>query len=190
MRQKGQMLLFSDVELNVLKGAFADNEDLLFAVRKVLLQFELNDVEKTLIRSFITEPVYNVVKKRLLTEIDPELPLGQLSNLVFTIQEKMKSTPVEDMAPVFDALQLEKEYLEQQFKVLKDIDGRNVTKIFLNELPILKGKDAYNRYVDLTAFTFITSYVDTMLIHIRTLAGKKEETMEELKKRIQRDSAK
>jgi len=63
-------------------------------------------------------------------------------------------------------------------------------KIKLSELAKLEGKDNYDRYVHTTARNFLLGYIDPMLLMIKNIAGQKTESVDELKKRITRDSSK
>ena len=187
MRQKGQVLIFNDQELSLIKATFADNEDLLYAIRKVLLQLKLTDQEQKLIDSMSKE-VYAVVKKRLYPDIDGDSPLTQIGDIYQTLTKDLQSKSVEDMKPLFDAKQLEIDYLNQQFNVLK---GKKVEeKIKLSELGNLIGKDNYERFVHTTARNFLLGYIDPMLLMLKKIAGQKTESVDELKKRITRDSSK
>lgn len=190
MRQPGQILMFSDVELEVIKKTFANNEDLLFAVRKVLLQGELTEEEKKMIKAFITPEAMGVIRKRILPEIDLESPFGQIGNLLFTLQDHLKVKGVEEMTPLFEAKSVEIHYLNQQLEILADIDGKIIPTVRLKDLATFDGKEPSRLYADITAYNFILGYVDPMLLHLKTMAGQKTETIEEVKKRIQRDSNK
>lgn len=185
--EKDQIYIFNSAELSLIKNTFAENEPLLFAIRKVLLQFELNDGDRSLLKLVNTD-VLNVLKKRILPEISNVFPLGQLPSLMTTLTNDLKTKDVDDMALQFDAKQLQLDYLEQQFAVL---EGKEVEeKIKLAELGNLKGKPAKSQFCHMTAYLFLLGYIDPMLIMIKTIAGNKDETLEELNKRLKRDSNK
>lgn len=187
MRQKGQVLMFNDQELSLIKATFADNEDLLYAIRKVLLQLKLSEQEQKLVDS-ISKEVYSIIKKRLYPDIDGESPLTQIGDIYQTLTKDLQTKNVEEMQPLFDAKQLEIDYLNQQFSVLK---GKKIDEeIKLSELAKLEGKSNYDRYVHTTARNFLLGYIDPMLLMIKNIAGQKTESVDELKKRITRDSSK
>jgi hypothetical protein len=189
-RQKDQVLIYNDQELELIKSVFAENEELIYIIRKVLLQFPLTESEEIQLRGVMNEEVYQVLKKRIFPEMSDDFPLGQIGDLYQTLTNDLKVKSVEDMVPLFDAKQLELEYLELQFTVLKNL-GTNVPQtIRLSELATLKDKTGYQRYVDTTARNFLLGFIDPMLIMIKNLAGQKNETLEETKARIQRNSNK
>jgi hypothetical protein len=195
MRDQNQVFIFSDDEINLIKHTFADNDTLLYTVRKVLLQFPLTEVERGLIRMSITEPVWRVIKKRILPEISDEFPLGQLPSLLTTLTEQIRAKDVVDMAPLFAAKKLELDYLTQQFAVLKDIDAEVSQPIRLAELGTIRTEhglagEAQTNYINMHAYLFLLGYIDPMLLAIKAIAGEKKETVEQAKQRMLRDSSK
>lgn len=187
-RDKGQVFLFSDAELSLIKSVFAENEELIYAVRNVLLQFENSPVENKLVKDFITEPVIAVLKKRIFPQVEKDLPLTQLGDLLQTLNKDMQAKGPEEMEPLFMAKLIEIEYLDQQFV---ELSGEKVIRIHsLDDWANLKGKSATQMYVETTARNFILAYVDGMLMHLKTIAGEKKESLEEAKKRMERNSSK
>lgn len=184
--EKDQIYIFNNAELSLIKNTFAENEPLLFAIRKVLLQFPLTEDDKTLLQ-LVNPEVLRVLKKRILPEISNEFPLGQLPSLLTTLTNDIKVKDVREMSPQFQAKKLEIAYLEQQFKVLA---GEPIIPVIkLADLAVI-GEDSEENYINMTAYLFILGYVDPNLIMIKTIAGKKEETLEQLNARLKRDSNK
>lgn len=198
MRDPNQVFIFNDEELSLIKNTFAEDDALLYAVRKVLLQFPLTDGDRALIKSNITEPVWKVLKKRILPEISDEFPLTQLPSILTTLTEHLKVKDVAEMAPLFAAKALEIEYLAQQFDVLKNVDAALPQPINLELLSgIITASDEAQQpqadlqtYINLQAYLFLLGYIDPMLMFIKSIAGTKKETVEEAKKRMTRDSNK
>lgn len=187
MPDKDQFGIYSKDELSLIKNTFADNDILLYTIRKVFLQFPLTDAEKGLIRMALTPEVYSVLKKRMLPDIGPEYPLGQLPSILSTLTKELQSKDAEDMAPQFAAKLIETQYLEERFAALKDLDNDKPT-IFLKELGYLREKSHLQLHQDMTAYLFLLGYIDPSLNMIKVLAGAKDETPEEQEKRLKRDS--
>ena len=187
MPEKDQMMMFNTDELSLLKNTFADNHVLLYTIRKVFLQFPLTDVEKGLIRQAVTPAVFDVLKKRILPELSPVYPLGQLPSILTTLTDQLRAKDAEEMRLQFVAKELERAYLEQQFDKLKNLNAREDIK--LSDLAII-GADHEANYVNMTAYLFILGYVDPSLLFIKSLAGEKAESPEAQKKRLSRDSSK
>lgn len=186
--EKGQYFIFSEAELSLIKNTFSDNDELLYAIRNVLLQFPVSDGQKATLSVGLNENVISVLRKRIIPEIAPTFPLGQLPSLLTTISKDLGIRDVVDMEPQFQAKELEIAYLEQQFNKL---EGKsNDESINLKRMGELKGKTRHEQFVDMTAYLFLLGYIDPMLGMMKNLAGTKEETPEEQKNRLTRDSSK
>jgi hypothetical protein len=187
MPEKDQILLYTEAQLSLIKNTFAENEPLLFAIRNVFFQFPLTDGQKDLLK-LVNDDVIEVLKIRMLPTLSPTLPIGQLQTVVASLQEQMKASDPEFMAPRFDAKMKQIAYLEQQFDKLKNPNKEEMLK--LSEMGHLMGKTPYQQFVDLDAYLFLIGYIDPMLAMIRSIAGAKNETPEQQKKRMTRDTNK
>jgi hypothetical protein len=186
MPEKDQVYIFNSEELSLIKNTFAENEALIFAIRKVLLQFPLNEGDKQLL-SFVNADVLNVLRKRILPELSNVFPLGQLPSLMTTLTNDLKTKDVREMAPHFAIKKLQIAYLEQQFKVLAGEDvEQNIKLADMGKIT----EDPEENFINMSTYLFLLGYIDPMLIAIKTIAGSKEETLEQLNKRLRRDSAK
>jgi hypothetical protein len=185
--EKDQYFMFSSNELSLIKNTFSENDELLYALRNVLLQFPLSDGQKAIISSQVNPDIIAVLKKRILPEISGAFPLGQLPSILTTLTQDLKQRSEEDMAAQFDAKQLEIDYIEQQFD---ELEGKGKGSILLKDLATLKGKSSHKQFIDMTAYLFLLGYIDPMLAMIKNLAGTKDETPEQQKKRLTRDSSK
>lgn len=195
MRYPNQIFIFNDQELELIKNTFAENDILLYTVRKVFLQFPLTDPEKNLIKLGMTPEVIQVLKKRMLPELSDDFPIGQLPSLLTTLTEQLKVKTPEEMAPLFAAKKLEMDYLAQQFTVLGNLDAPQPIKLkdmaVIDETQNEPQFSANTRnYINLQTYLFLLGYIDPMLNFIRSIAGEKKETVEETKKRMTRDSGK
>ncbi len=179
-------MLFNKAELSLIKNTFANNDELLYAVRNVLLQFPLTDAQKQLIRAQVTPEVIRVLKKRIFPEIGPEFPLGQLPSLLTTLTNDLKVKDPEEMGPLFSSKVTQIAYLEQQFNVLKDLDAPQPLK--LDAMANLVGQKAEDAFIAINAYLFLLGYIDPMLLFIKSIAGEKHETPLEQEKRLKRDS--
>lgn len=192
MPEENQQFIFNTEELSLLKNTFAENSPLLYAVRKVFLQFELTDGDKVSLKQAITPEVFACLKKRILPDLSPEYPLGQIPSLLTTLTDQIKVKDENEMSAQFEAKELEQAYLQQCFETLQGVvDDKGVDQtIKLVELGTLAGKDSRQKYIDITAYLFILGYVDPMLGMVKAIAGEKEETPEEQTKRLTRNSNK
>ena len=190
MRDKDQQFIYTKDELALIQRTFAENDALLYTIRKVFLQFPLTDAEKNLIRISVTEPVITILRKRMLPDISEFAPLGQLSDIRTTLTADLKVKDIEGMAPLFAAKQLEIDYLTRRFAELGDIEAiQPHDESELSALGRITG-DAKADYINQTAYLFILGYIDPCLQMIKTIAGTKEETMDEKVERMSRNSTK
>lgn len=193
MVENNQQFIFNTDELSLIKNTFAENDKLLYIIRKVFLQFELTDVEKQTLQKAVTPEVLAVLRKRILPELSADYPLGQIPSIMTTLTDQMKVKDVHEMKPQFEAKLMEVTYLKQQFKALEALANDLVPDkpvIVLAELSNMDGKPEQQVFVEMTAYMFLLGYIDPMLILIRSIAGEKAETIEQQKQRMTRDSAK
>ena len=184
MPDEKQVLMFNRAELSLIKTTFAENEPLLYAVRKVMHQFKLSDEDKVLLKRHISPAVIRAMRKRILPEISNEFPIGQLPSLLVLLGKQFELKNYEEMEKQLDIKKLELDYIEQQLKVLRDTDAPQPIK--LAGMASLSAKD---RFIGVSAYLFLLGYLDPACLFIRAIAGEKEETPEEQAKRITRDSS-
>lgn len=186
MRQKDQTMRFNDIELGIMKRVFADNEDLIFIVRKVLFQSELTKGERNMLDASLSDEVNSLLKKMFVPELDTESPLFQMTDLPLGLNLAMNSKGVEEMQPLFEAKKLEMDYLNQQLEAIKNENSSK--RIRFSSMAKL---EPYPKaFVGVTARNWLLVFIDSSLQQIKILAGTKKETLEETMERISKDSAK
>ena len=192
MRDKDQKIRFTDSDMNLIKALFGDDAEIVYVIRKVLLQFELSTVEKMSLEKMINDKTKVLLTRFFLPYLESDAPLFQMTNLILGLGSDTKSLDPISAWPHIQAKKLEIEYLEQQLKVL--FGGTDKPKILLADLGGLSGyseeKHAEGAWVNVTAWNFILSYIDSNLAQMKVLAGLKSETVEQTKLRLGRDSTK
>lgn len=186
MRDKKQLMRFNEAELGLMKGLFADNDELVYAIRKVMLQLDLNMGEQAVING-LTEEGFNLIKKLFLPEMDGDSPITQLADLRIGLD--IKSLSPDGAWPMIKAKEIEIDYIKQQLEVLR---GRGEVKIKLSDLGDLSGLKTQREqiYIKFTAWNFLVSFVDGMINQLKILSGMKTETVEETLKRLANSSNK
>lgn len=187
MRDKDQIIRFNSGEMQLIKDVFATNTELLFIIRKVFFQFELSAGEKLLLNAALAPDVYSLLKKTFLPELDSDSPLFQMSDMRVGLLSELRARDVDQMEPYFEAKKIEIDYISQQLEFMKD--GNASQKIKLKDLAEI-GNDGYKNYVNLTAWNFLVSYIDTNVQQLKLLAGQQNETPEETLKKLQKNSPK
>ena len=189
MKNKEQRMRYTDEELGLMKAVFAEDREKLYIIRKVMFQFPLTDEEKSALQSFVTEPVFALMKKTFVPYLEPDAPLFQMSNLVLGLGADTKSLSPDGAWPFIKAKELEVSYIEQQLKALH---GESEQKIILSELTSLDYPKAQREqvYINILAWNFLLSFIDSNIQQIMFLAGLKHETVEQTMVRLRSDSAK
>jgi len=192
MRDANQKMRFNDAELSLLKGLFADNEELLFSVRKVMLQFELTKQEEITLKKNINETTFALLKKVFLPELEGDAPIFQLTDMILGLGSDIKDKPIELAMPYIQAKDIEIKYLAQRLEALRGNDIPEMAEISLADMAKIKltKTNAESVYANILARNFILSFVDTHIQQMKFLAGLKEETVEQTKDRLQKDSNK
>lgn len=183
---------FDDVELALMKAVFANNENLLFIIRKVMLQGELTEDERNTITSTMTPELYKLCRKVFLPEIDLDAPLFQIADPYIGLNADVEKVGPEEFWPVYQAKKLEFDFIDQQLECLRDVNEHAEPKISFKDMVKGKGTKAGKEelYVNIMARNYLLSFVDSSLQQIKFLAGSAEETVEETKERLAKDSSK
>ncbi len=180
-----QTMRFNDSELQLIKNTFADNDDLIRAIRKVFLQMPIDPVDQQALTGYKGKEIKALIRKVFLPELDPNAPAHQLLDLWMTLSVKDK-TP-DGLLPEILAREKLIAYIDQQ---LHDFDEPGMSAIQFVELTQFDGKSPIECFVDLTVRNTLIAHVEMMLTQLTTLAGQKTETVEETKKRLKQDSSK
>ncbi len=183
--QKTRKRRFDEGELILIKNTFAENDDLLILIRKVLLQGELTPDENKIIKSLGADAIA-IIRKAMLPKLDANAPLFQLADMWMSIETKDKNP--EDVFQNMVARQLVVDYFDNMLKILA---GEKV-EIFrkLDSMVGVLNKYPEVAYVDILARNTIINHIDIQLYQLKLLAGSKKETPEEMMKRLEQDSAK
>lgn len=186
--KKRQAMRFTDAELSLIKNTFAENNELLKAIRKVFLQMPLSDADKAILNVFHSNDLMGVVRKAWLPTLDPEAPLHQLIDLYMTVDIKEK-TP-DDAYPQIMARHQVIAYLEQQLQSLTNLDESEQAIRLDDMLRITPRAEAMELYVNYTARNTIIGHTEMQLDQMRILAGSKDESTEDTLRRLQQNSTK
>lgn len=191
-RQIGQKMRFDDVELALMKAVFANNENLLFIIRKVMLQGELTEDERSTLVSAMTPELYKLLRKVFLPEIDLDAPLFQIADPYIGLNADVEKVGPEEFWPVYQAKKLEFDFIDQQLECLRDVNEHREPTISFKDMVKGKGTKAGKEelYINIMARNYLLSFVDSSLQQVKFLAGSAEETVEETKERLARDSSK
>lgn len=186
-----QQIRFSNEELQLLKNTFAEREELLFTLRKHMLQLPMPEQEEVSLRKAMSPELAKLLRKLFLPELDGNLPLHQEIDLWLTVKIDDK-TPEEAHPHIMARKQLIY-YLDQQLSCFA-AEAKHYG-IILNVLSRMdatsdEGKTKEGNYIDLITRNTAITHVEQQLMQIKMLAGQKDETPEETLKRLRQNSNK
>ena len=179
---------FTDDEIEVIKGHFANDDKALKIIRKVFYQIPLTDSEKEMKEDLFSKPeVMRVVRKILLPEITGDEPVNMVVDWWKVLQVK-QNTP-EQADCYLDSRQLSIDYVAQQLEVLDSTRERGA--IDFDGL-LKKDEDTKARYVNFISRNEIIDQIEGGLTQLMVLAENKgaKEIIEQMQKQIQQNSSK
>lgn len=170
-------------ERALIKNTFFD--EVLMAIRKFILQGDLNEQEQEIIKDFSKKTqAVNLLKNALIPELNPSAPIDNLNDM-FVIDPTLS---VE--YSIFDlrARQLAREYFTGRLNALT---GKlNKQGINLKELSYKPDKEKEQAYVDLKARNeYIIKHMEFQIKQLQYFAKLSEETEVQEKERAKKDSA-
>ena len=179
---------FTDDELKLIEKTFKNNDPLLKAIRNHIFQLPLSVIEESLLQINVKgkKEILTIIRKKVLPEIEADVPFGLSSDLYLTIPVKDVSTEVAEIQ--ICAARIWHDYLDQQLKLL---EGQKVsTSIKLSDLIGLENKTPKEAHYTLLARNLIIDGTERILGTFNAEVAPKTETPEEKEARLKKDSNK
>ena len=178
-------MLTNDAEIETLKKAFAENDELLISIRALLLGFPIKKSEADVIEAtFKDKNVREAFRKKLYPILSPTSLIGQGGDYWYGTDTEILGRDPDTIAQMVNSKHKVLETLEQAMDLLENpISGKKIllsiedTKTDPFQVALL----ARNKYINA---------VGTALSMIKAVAGLKNETVEETKRRLMTDSSK
>lgn len=185
---KKQTMRYSDAEMSLMKNTFAENDELLFALRKVFLQMPLDVIDKDILNAVTSKPaVLALIRKSWLPTLDPKAPIHQLIDLWMTLEIKDKS--FEEAWQNMTARRTLIAYLEQQLQVLENNLDTKLIKINFADLSNMDStKDQFVAFTNLLARNAMIGHTEMQVSQFLMLAGKKDESVDQTATRLRNSS--
>ena len=178
-------LIYTDSEMSLIKNTFKDDEPLLFAIRKLMLQLPLNESDMENLKRIKNEGTLAVLRKAFLPTLDGEAPVGQIIDLWMTVDVGNKDEC--EVYNVVMARQLLIDYIDQQLVYLET--GKKGAIIF-KELTNMEHKEGQQIFINLKARNTMIGHTAQRLGELVALANRVEETKEQKEERERKDSSK
>ena len=184
MAETKQRMRFNDEEIALIKNIFGDNDNILISLRKLFLQAPLDDEDINVLKIVSdSEEAIKLLRKVFAPTIELDAPIHQIIDLWMTVENKDK-TPAELRL----ALRARGRLIELIEEGFARFDKTNKTKSSIyNYMPNFM-EDDESVFVEYTARDAMLGHVEIQLQQMNMLGKNKEETVEELMARLQKDS--
>jgi hypothetical protein len=186
IEQQKKLMRYSENEISLIRNTFLDNDKILKAIRKVFLQLPLDNGDEAELAVFKGhKDLMKVMRKTFLPELDGNAPLNQNVDLWMTVQIADK-TPAEAYPHIVARAKLIL-YIKQRLMALEGLMDSEM--IIFENLTIKEDLPTADlAYVNLIVRNIVVNHTEQMLVQLEDLANIKEETPEEVAKKINMDS--
>lgn len=176
-------LAFNDLEIALIKKLFS-NEKMLMAVRNHMLQFDLTDEEQGLL-STLTPDALQFLRNRVF------VPRADRNSKLQRISDCWGSLQVSNMGAdeAFLHLQAREEQIAFYNERLDVLEGKPEVRKLWDYVSNITGKTPAEAYVGFVVRNTILLQTDFHMNLLKTFAGREDESVEELKNRLRKDSA-
>ena len=179
-----QQFAFSDVEIALIKGLFTENETVVNAVRNHFLQFE-KTAEHGAALAMLTKEHKAFLRKLFVPMANASQGIQRISDAWGSIET---NNGAEQTYPVALAREWQLDYMEQQLKLLDGIGEEKMTLASLVARPLPRNPQEV--FINIHSRKSIFILVDQQLALVLMFAGHKDESIDDMKKRLQKDSSK
>lgn len=178
--------MYNEKEIASIKGLYAENDYLLLLIRKLFFGKELTQEEKKIITdTFKNEVDVEILRRKVYAHKDAETPITYVSDFWLGIEAQIFGASRDTITQAVESKARVEKMFETAFNLLKNPDGEKVKLDYdptsLMYDPLQTGLIARNLYI---------KAISMALNSIKIIAGKKSETPEQAKKRLEQDSAK
>lgn len=171
-------------ETDLIRSIFSGNDNLLKSMRALFFGLDISKTEKDLIRgTFENKELLRIMWKRFYPTLEKDSPIGQVQDVWLGVEQMIfgqaKDTITQAVLYKEEALKMTQKALEllvnpegESF----DLEYRPFVDSFLKV-----GLLARNQYI---------RHIESQLLALKTIADMKDETPEQTKRRLGKDSAK
>lgn len=176
---------YTDDQIGLIKATF--NEHTLMAIRKYLLQSELNDDEYGIVESLSDKPeAIDFLRNALIPRINADAPIDNLHDVFGGVD---LNANVEYVNYDMEARQLSIDYFEELINLLVLKELKSDYKIKLTDLTYNRNNTPEKNYINIRARNIqIIQHIEFQIKQIMYFYGLEEETEEEQKEREKQDS--
>jgi hypothetical protein len=178
-------LMYNEEEISLIKETFAENDALLQILRKLFYGLELTEGEKKIVKdTFKKDQVVEVLRRKVYGTFNLNTPIGHVSDFWMGVEQQIFGASRDTIYQSIESKKLIKTMFEKGFKLLQNPDGERVK---LDAEPVI---EADPLGIKMIARNLYLKAIETALFTVKTIAGKKEEKLEDTMKRLKQDSSK
>lgn len=181
----------TDEAIMLFKGMFAENFELVIAMRKFLLQIPLTAFDASVIATNLNgkDELYKIVFDMFSPKLRGDEPLHQVTDLWLPLKVKEEST--ESVILQIKSRKILIKYIEERINLLFGKQTDETMKLSsLVEFDNIDEMDSEDVHVNIHARNGIIQHIEAQLATLYLLAGLKGETIEQTAKRLQQNSSK
>jgi len=176
----------NEEEISLIQSIFKNNEALLKAIRALFFGLKINSEEKEIIKStFTNSKIKNIFWKRFYPTLDRNTPIGQVQDVWMGAEQMVFGQQENTIYQAVNYKDLSLAYTKQALELLDNPDGKPLD---LNYDPKLNVNDKLG--IRLLARNQFIRHVEQQLLFLKLISDQKETTLEELKNKLKKDSAK
>lgn len=178
----------TDDDISALKSAFADNEILLVAIRRLFTGNPITVEEAASITTaFKDEAVVRAFRRKIYPIRADDANIGEVSDYWYGTETEVIGKPIEEIQQIMKGKELARQKFETAMKLLEDPLNPGL-KVDLSFDPMDFENDPLQ--IKLIARNRYLRSLETGLTMIKVIAGKKDESVDQAKKRMDLDSSK
>lgn len=183
--KKESKLMYSSKDIELIKSVFAENDELMLAIRKLFFGTPVSEEEKKAItEAFASQEVRDVFQRKVYGLNNFDTPIGQLSDFWLGAETQVFGASRDAIYQTVESKKLILGMFQKAFKLLENPDGE---KVDITTFPDI---DVDELQIGLIARNLYMKAIETSLLTIKAIAGVKGETMEQTLKRLEADSSK
>lgn len=176
----------ADSDNEIIKGVFAENDELLFTMRKLFFGAELTAGEKELIKNtFKDKAIVDVFQRKLYSKENYSTEIGHVSDFWIGAETQIFGSSRDTIYQTIKSKEMILENFEKALALLSNPDGEradiSTMKMSLEADPLGVG---------LLVRILYMKAIESALHNVKTIGGLKTETVEETMKRLLKDSSK
>ena len=181
-----ERLNINEREITLIKKTFCENEYLLKAIRALFLNLGVTDEEKSAIKAtFSDKELLALMHKKFYPQLDKDASIGTTMDVWMGVEQMVFGKGISE---IYQAVQYKDEALKMTKKALALLENPDGEKIDVTFDPALSVKDDYQ--IRLLARNQFIKHVESQLMFLMIIAGKKDETVEQTTQRLTKNSSK